>query len=331
MNLGQTSFRGRRRGAVIALEQETQDAARDRPAIDGADSESMPNKNRAQIEDPRARLFREIKAYFFKKRQSDHEGIAFEQMKTKVRETLLRNISQKYRACWKLMQNKYIILSLVRMVIKDRRRYGMKPAAACRNFGAPAKTAAEPSKYLISKQSRVFRLHLSLLVGYFVYFMIYFPLNIAFRTTSHSRVHLVLHILCHGYFGLDVLLRFLIAVKSHGKVLTCHKAVSRAYLRSYFLLDLISALPFDLMLSEADHSLRLLMFFLCLLKVCFSSMSERLNGDVIEEYCQKLVKSKKLRNLLGILAFLGTVVHVSSCIWVGLIRLDQESNWYSIK
>jgi len=207
----------------------------------------------------------------------------------------------------------------------------MKPSADKRCFEQGAQTASAPAKLLISKQSRVYRSHLVILISCFVCFLVYFPLNIVFRIIARSQVHLILHILCHGYFGVDILLRFLVVTYSEGKEVRDRKELSLAYLKGFFILDLVSAVPFDLLLSEASTGLRLLMFFLCLLKICFSSASSKLKGDVIEEYFQKVVKSKKSRNLIGIFAFLCSVVHVSSCIWVGFIRLQQESNWYQVK
>jgi hyperpolarization activated cyclic nucleotide-gated potassium channel 2 len=79
-----------------------------------------------------------------------------------------------------------------------------------------------------------------------IYYAIVVPLQMAFDVGSDSAIELFFNVL----FVFDIGVNFVTAFKKRGVLIKDRREIANEYLRTWFWIDFISALPIDLLISE---------------------------------------------------------------------------------
>lgn len=290
------------------------------------DLEGLNLKAHRGLEDPRARLFREIKAHYAYTKRKAMAGLTLENNKVTIKERLLRNLSQNYKETWKKLQNKTLFLSLLRISLMSTRLFGIL------SFKVGQRKITEgPKRRLdrlsIRQDSLTVRTHHILMFLLLVYALALFPVDLAFDAYRGVPQFESVYALVYTYLFVDICLKFFFKLDL-GERPSSDVSPAVMYLRGWFAWDLIMSLPFYFMWDTDVRWLRKItlapMAFRILLSVCTKSP--------INNICfQKMVglfgfgKLASVRlNILSILMFM----HLSACVWIFFISVDPVHNWY---
>ncbi|MCX7633175.1 MAG: ion transporter [Turneriella sp.] len=162
------------------------------------------------------------------------------------------------------------------------------------------------------------------------------PLHLALRYPK-TDWRLVLGYLYPIIFSLDIALNFFTTTVVRGEEITSPREIALRYLRSWFVVDLIAALPFDLIftegwlseLSNAARSLRL--FSPRYIRILM--MLRLLRLDHIIPFLRR-AKKRELFNpaiarLLFTIFLVLVIAHWISCGWLALGRIDDKADYYT--
>lgn len=292
------------------------------------DSQATQRVSRKQkkASDLRITLFEEIRQHYRATRSKMCERLKFEQLKTSIRERLLRNISVKFKRVWRLVQNKTLMFSLVRNAIRTKRIFGMSPVVL--STMVPDKDSPEKRRVRLRLYpcDRLFQLHLCLLFGCFCYLIVVFPLNLAFEgvhASAHETEFAVLAYLC-----CDVVLRVFVVLEG---VSVSHQKLSvrcSQYLRSYFLLDLLGSFPLEYCLATNLPTWNMLLFLPRLFRSINSMVNFQIYGKFFAAGFKKLHSSYKFLTVLLILLSTFVLVNISACFLIVISDMSPEQNWH---
>ncbi|TGZ68605.1 hypothetical protein CRM22_004171 [Opisthorchis felineus] len=157
------------------------------------------------------------------------------------------------------------------------------------------------------------------------YIAIMVPYNAAFRLGSRAKNLLICDIIVELLFIIDILLNFATTyVSKSGQVVYQIREIAIHYLRGWFFLDLIAAIPFDFIdtmdVRETDGFRNGVGQWIQLLKMARLLRLARL-FQKIERYSQY---STIILGLLMCMFFL--IAHWFACGWYWIGRLEQESS-----
>jgi hypothetical protein len=281
-----------------------------------------------KIHNPRGKVFKDIQAHFSKARKQAVERLTFEQTKTTIKEKVLRSIASHYYSSWKLMQNKMVVLSLVRSVLKERRKFGM---LGCQIDQSYLRTAKEDKRkrYLIYPGTKRFQVHMVFLFIFFVYVIVCFPLYLAFGHQKDSDLHQWLILIALGFFMIDMGLRFFTSFEDNGYWVHKRREITKRYIKSFFVFDLICSVPFELLVNHEERILFLrLIFVFRTLKMLNTVFNRTLSGNYFIELLKRIFPSTKSFTVFSTLGLTLLTVHIMSCIWVFIPILDSSANWH---
>ena len=88
-----------------------------------------------------------------------------------------------------------------------------------------------------------------------IFYALVVPLRLAFPLASPSYAQTIFDIICSFLFIIDIGLNFCTAIKLRGSWVTDHKIIAKVYLKSWFIIDLVSSMPIDLVFLGQDASL----------------------------------------------------------------------------
>ncbi|CAG2111451.1 unnamed protein product, partial [Medioppia subpectinata] len=153
------------------------------------------------------------------------------------------------------------------------------------------------------------------------YTAIMVPYNVAFKNkTSEDVTLLVLDSIVDVIFFIDIVLNFHTTfVGPGGEVVSDPKIIRMNYLRSWFIIDLLSCLPYDIF-NAFDHSDNGIGSLFSALKVV---RLLRL-GRVVRKLDRYLEYGAAM--LILLLCFYMLVAHWLACIWYSIGRSDSENN-----
>ncbi|XP_059054216.1 potassium voltage-gated channel subfamily H member 8-like isoform X3 [Achroia grisella] len=87
------------------------------------------------------------------------------------------------------------------------------------------------------------------------YVAVVVPYNASFVDEGHPRISVTMDVLVEALFITDILLNFRTTfVSKKGEVVSDSKAIALNYIRSWFVVDLLAALPFDLLYASDVYS-----------------------------------------------------------------------------
>eukprot|EP00924_Labyrinthula_sp_SR-Ha-C_P009654 maker-scaffold_22-snap-gene-2.52-mRNA-1 protein AED:0.40 eAED:0.41 QI:0/0/0/1/1/1/2/0/611 len=142
------------------------------------------------------------------------------------------------------------------------------------------------------------------------------------------------------FFLLDILIQFRTGIVSPFNsevVLFDQKLIFWTYMKGFFILDLLSSLPFDYLLSNPDLRATQLLKTLKTVKIIkvarifkllrIAKLTVFLNK--LEEYLDNILKPATIRLLFTALWLL-IITHLGACVWFGASRVipsDLQPNW----
>ena len=186
-------------------------------------------------------------------------------------------------------------------------------------------------KVVFSPESS-FRMFWDMFVGVLVvYYTIIVPARMAFDTASPSNTEILVDIAFNVVFIIDILLNFRTAVKIDGVLIDDLKRIRNSYCKSWFFIDFVSSIPFDLifvlagdgedveMNTKASSINKILKFFRIFKLLRMLRLSRILAR--IERYAKVDPSLIRLTKLVGILV--STWHMIACCYWyVAMIHVN---------
>ena len=311
---------------IVPLEASTAEAAGRKNNVN-IDLEGLNQPTRRGTEDPRARLFREIKAHYECTKRKAMAGLTLENNKVNIKERLLRNLSQRYKETWKKLQNKTLFLSLLRISLMSTRLFGILAYKLNRRKSA-GRHEQNPRRLTIGPQTAVARVHHTAMFLLLLFFLALFPVDLAFDIGRGVSQFDSLYALVYAYLFVDMCLKFFSRADSSERP-NAGESPARAYLRGWFAWDLAMSLPYYSACEAGDRWARKLALVPAAVRICFSVWSKSPISNlafkkVIGVFGFGNLASVRL-NILSILLF----THLSACVWIFFIAVDPVNNWYA--
>jgi potassium voltage-gated channel Eag-related subfamily H protein 7 len=155
------------------------------------------------------------------------------------------------------------------------------------------------------------------------------PYEVAFLETKLNNLFVVNRLVDCGFL-LDMFIQFFLAYSDlEGKTVIDHKRIAKRYLQSWFGVDFVSILPYDMLgmlFNSADLSqLKLLRIvrLLRLLKLLRLIKAAR----ILKRYESQLGVSFAMLALLKFMVVLITVAHWSACLWYITGAVSETKGW----
>ena len=245
-------------------------------------------------------------------------------------EQKLSNISEKFKDRWKKIQKKTLFLSLLRRILRNARNFGIDP----NKLPEVAVNEDEVAKKctVIYPDSLFYKFHITILLFIFFYLIIVFPLDLAFSINEQSNVWLVADYFITGYFGIDILISFFTACNKEGVIVDSNRTIALNYLLKWFILDLITVVPFDIIFELENFKYKRL-FKLPRMMRLFNSLfqnteSKKKTRGFVQEKLKKIFSSSKTIYIVQAASSILYFVHMAACFWCFLIDFDRDS-WYN--
>ena len=339
------------RKSVIVIEKEESDDDTKRMMIKhnnnaGFQSVSLqiPNLSqrgiRTQMVGP-SDLFREIKDHYNITKKVAIEGLALEEEKVNQKESMLSNLSGKFRDTWKMIQKKILFLSILRISLKETRLFGLFPSKTTKTKMTIKQGDFKLKKDIkINPNGRLFKFHQWVLFLIMIYILLVYPIRFGFKYNLTLNKQLTNDIdnwisdfILSFYFLVDMVLRFLTPVNLKPKEInasTIH-TISMRYLKSNFIIDLISLFPMGLMPFNDQWSYS---FFgrvftgFTMFKIVYTVYFHMHYSDTAREKIKMLLGSGKSFRITVSLIYSLIAVHICACLWVSLVTAGGSDSWY---
>ncbi|XP_045542696.1 potassium voltage-gated channel subfamily H member 8 isoform X1 [Papilio machaon] len=186
-------------------------------------------------------------------------------------------------------------------------------------------SAIKKSKFIISHYGvfKTFWDWLILIATFYVAVVV--PYNASFVDEGHPRISVTSDVVVEALFIIDIVLNFRTTfVSKKGEVVSDSKAIALNYIRSWFVVDLLAALPFDLLYASDVYS------------GTFSFKQESTHGNVhlvkltrllrLARLLQKMDRYSQYSALILTLLMLSftLVAHWLACIWFIIAEKEIE-------
>jgi Ion transport protein len=243
-------------------------------------------------------------------------------------EQKLSNISEKFKDRWKKIQKKTLFLSLLRRILRNARNFGIDP----NKLPEVAVNEDEVAKKctVIYPDSLFYKFHITILLFIFFYLIIVFPLDLAFNINEQSNVWLVADYFITAYFGIDILISFFTAYNKEGVIVDSNRTIALNYLLKWFILDLITVVPFDIIFELENFKYKRL-FKLPRMMRLFNSLfqnteSKKKTRGFVQEKLKKIFSSSRMYYITVSMMVTIVFVHISACLWCLMLSFNDE-NW----
>jgi potassium voltage-gated channel Eag-related subfamily H protein 7 len=155
------------------------------------------------------------------------------------------------------------------------------------------------------------------------------PYEVAFLETKIDQLFVINRLVDCGFIC-DMFIQFFLAyVNLEGKTIMDHKLIAKRYLKSWFGVDFVSILPYDMLgllfNNENVSQLKLLRIvrLLRLLKLLRLIKAAR----ILKRYESQLGVSFAMLALIKFLVLLLTVAHWSACVWYITGAVAEQRGW----
>lgn len=184
------------------------------------------------------------------------------------------------------------------------------------------------------KQDNVYKRYFdALLLVFTVFAAIEVPLHLALHYPK-TGWRLTLGLVYPIIFSIDIIVTFFTRITVDGKEVTSKREIAKRYLRSWFIVDFIAAMPFDLIfvegwlseLSNAARSLRLFSprYIRILLMVRMLRIYHIL--PFVEHTKKKELFNPGIIRLFFTVFIVLVIAHWISCGWIALGKLDDKTD-----
>lgn len=162
------------------------------------------------------------------------------------------------------------------------------------------------------------------------------PLHLSLRYQTPHWIHLI-NLIYPVIFSADIIVTFFTTITVDGQEITSKKIIALKYLRSWFIVDLIAAIPFDYIyaegwLSEASNAARSLRLFSpryiqILLQVRFLRLYHIL--PFLEKTSKKELFNPGIVRLFFTVFVVLIIAHWVACGWLALGKIDDKLDAYT--
>lgn len=157
------------------------------------------------------------------------------------------------------------------------------------------------------------------------------PLHLSLKYATPDWIHLI-HYSYPIIFTLDIIATFMTTISVDGQEVTDRKFIAIKYLRSWFIVDLITAVPFDLLisdgwLSEASNAARSLRLFSPrYINILLNVRMLRLHHIIpfLEHTRKKELFNPGIVRLFFTIFVVLIISHWVSCGWIALGKIDDK-------
>lgn len=301
-----------------------------------APGDSSPAK---QERDPRRILFNEIKQTFGHIQKASRKDLKIQTENIRKQEKHLSNIAADFQHRWKKIQNKTLFLSLMRRILRNSRNFGIGYKVDKENIENQSIDGKEWSEwqtpwYIFMPESIVIKIHLVIMVFIMLELVIFFPVDLAFNIDNENQTLYYINLFTVVYFFIDMVFCFLTAIDIDGQRVTSLKKIAWKYATSWFIIDLIATIPFDLVFQQDNFKWRGLFKVPRLLRIVnniylpYSGIKKR-QESVLLKWFKNMFSSSNTIYIWKSLLITAVFVHLSACIWCFMLSINETSNWYT--
>lgn len=175
---------------------------------------------------------------------------------------------------------------------------------------------------------------------FLIYMLVYLPLKVAFITsTSTTEFIYFWDKAIDAFFFIDVILTFFTPVYVGVEMVFTLKEIAMAYLKSWFIVDMVSLIPFEELVSIIDNSNENLQFLAQIAKSArllrlvrlirlFKAFDFTNSDNFFLKYMEMYFKGTVIYLLLPNFLLMAVTIHLFSCFWYYIALLDDtNTNW----
>ena len=248
-------------------------------------------------------------------------------------EKILTNISTKQENKWRFVKSKLILLSVLQNSLTKVRSFGI---SAVRNnkFAHKTRLVYIRNKKVLYPDKWPSKLHVGILLIVMVYLVVFFPLDMAFDLSIHKGVWSTIDHIITGYFAFDILMSFFTAYYNRkGILIDSNIQIAKNYVTKWFLLDLISVIPLDLIFDINNLKYRRLLKVPRILRLINSMFqnteSKKQTRSLVSSYLKRIFSTSRAYFIAISLIYTLFFIHVSACLWI-LMSNVQDTSWLDV-
>ena len=271
----------------------------------------------------------ELRSFVARRRRVCDEELSDRAKAVQESEKDITHVSPRHHEKWRYLQKRVPVLSLLKDNITKVRRFGIKPAR--NNQVLRLKEETRPrNPTAIYPDNSFLKLHVAVLLCVLAFLVLFSPLDLAFSYSENYRFWESVDLAITCYFALDILVSFFSAYyESNGALVDSNLSIARAYLLRWFLLDLLSVLPFDLFLSMRNLMFKRLLKVPRILRL-FNSMfqnteSKKQTRNLIALKFKKVFSTSRAYAISKPLLYTLLFIHFSACFWCFLHSMQDQS------
>lgn len=191
-----------------------------------------------------------------------------------------------------------------------------------------------PPRFLIDPDTKLKRIWDFVLSTCVLYTTVVVPYRVCFRREATGGFSVLESIMDVG-FGTDIVLNFFTGVYvSSGEVSFNHRVIIRSYLRGWFVIDLFSTMPFDLLakwFGVGDNAPAALLSTkllrgLKVLRLFKLARIQRL-GRIFSKLEDAVYTNQSLLSLAKLALVMLFVAHLVACVWYAVGLQNSKSSW----
>ncbi|ETW05622.1 hypothetical protein H310_03355 [Aphanomyces invadans] len=200
---------------------------------------------------------------------------------------------------------------------------------------------AEPTtlKFLVSPDSKLYKGWQLTMVAIIYYQVVAIPYSLVFSSPDADPTHDTFGLTTCALFALDIALNFVtpITTEAGGAIVTNHKQIALSYLRGWFVIDMLSAIPIEAIVYFLSSDRSGTFKFIGVLKtsrlprlVRVLSLARILQFLRIPyEWKHWLLYSRyaHLIRLCTTITAFAYIIHIMACLWYGAVASPQWLDW----
>lgn len=279
--------------------------------------------------DMRIQIFKDIKSHVKNNSKRALNQLKFEQKKTLIRELLLRNLTQQFKHIWRMIQARSFTLSLVRNIFKQYRTFGISATSQVTGKLDDLQRYQKKRKALrVYSDSSLYHVHSNVMLALLVYIVLVFTLDIGFGFSHQLSSLSVVKLIIMLYLVFDVVLRFFTVYTKDNVQVDSLRQIASSYCCSYLFLDFLGSIPFEVIV-DIEGTLLMQAIILCrIVRMLNILASPRHFEQVYKSHLKRAISSSKLLSLYEVMTATLLVLHISSCVLVGLSNMSDVDTWY---
>ncbi|OMJ95537.1 hypothetical protein SteCoe_1141 [Stentor coeruleus] len=242
--------------------------------------------------------------------------------------------SQKH---WKKLRIFSISLGMFLKVRKQIYTYGVVPHEKLHNPNYSIKSISKdlPDCFLFYPDSLYMKIWYIWIFIFLIYTAIFMPIHFCIQTVNDPS-WLIINTIIDLFFILDVLINFNTCYyEITGKLITGRKKISVNYMKTWFIVDLISSFPIQLfedsVVTSSNHYLRLIRVNrIYRLFSLFKLLRFMKTAYHTKKFLSLKIYSEVLVKFLNFFLAACVLIHILGCIWIMISTLDirYTVNWY---